>query len=191
MSVVVSRPCGWRAALAALSFLAAGACGTAQDTGPVDLLITGGRVMDPESGLDAVRNVAIRDGTIVAVTEATPEAREVLDAGGLVVAPGFIDLHAHGQDPESSRYQARDGVTTAMELEIGVYPVDSWYEAREGRARIHFGASVSHQGARREAFGTVVAQTRGEGTFSLGGAVRRTRICTRRPRRTSCVASFG
>ena len=154
--------------MAALSLLAAGACGAAQDTGPVDLLIAGGRVMDPASALDAILNVAVRDGVIVALTEDTPEAREVLDAGGLVVAPGFIDLHAHGQDPESSRYQARDGVTTAMELEIGVYPVDPWYAAREGRALIHFGASVSHQGARREAFGTVVAQTSGEGTFSLG-----------------------
>ena len=168
MSTTGWRPCGWGPVLAALSLLATGACGTAQGTGPVDLLIAGGRVMDPDSGLDAILNVAVRDGAIVALTEDTPEAREVLDAGGLVVAPGFIDLHAHGQDPESSRYQARDGVTTAMDLEIGVYPVDSWYVVREGRALIHFGASVSHQGARREAFGAVVAQTSGEGTFSLG-----------------------
>ena len=154
--------------LAALVWLTATACGGAPDIGPVDLLITGGRVMDPDSGLDAVLNVAVRNGVIVALTEETPGAREVIDAGGLVVAPGFIDLHAHGQDPESSRYQARDGVTTAMELEIGVYPVDPWYVAREGRALIHFGASVSHQGARREAFGALVAETSGEGTFSLG-----------------------
>ena len=87
---------------------------------------------------------------------------------GLVVAPGFIDLHAHGQDPESSRYQARDGVTTAMELEIGVYPVDAWYAVREGQALIHFGATVSHQGARRDAFGVVIAQSNAEGTLSLG-----------------------
>ena len=124
--------------------------------------------MDPESGLDAVRNVAIRDGVIVAVTEETPPAGETLDAAGLVVAPGFIDLHAHGQDPESSRYQARDGVTTAMELEIGVYPVDAWYAVREGQALIHFGATVSHQGARRDAFGVVIAQSNAEGTLSLG-----------------------
>ena len=154
--------------LGALGLLTVGACGAAPDTGPVDLLITGGRVMDPDSGLDAVVNVAVRNGVIVALTEETPEALEVLDAGGLVVAPGFIDLHAHGQDPESSRYQARDGVTTAMELEIGVYPVDPWYAAREGRALIHFGASVSHQGARREAFGVMVAERSGQGTFSLG-----------------------
>ncbi len=168
MNSVASRPCGRRATLAAVMCLTVVACGGLPDLGPVDLLITGGRVMDPDSGLDAVLNVAVRDGVIVALTEDTPEAHEVVDAGGLVVAPGFIDLHAHGQDPESSRYQARDGVTTAMELEIGVYPVGPWYAAREGRALIHFGASVSHQGARREAFGVMVAETSGAGTLLLG-----------------------
>ena len=158
----------WVTTVGAVGFLAAGACTAGSGAGPVDLLITGGRVMDPESGLDAVLNVGVRDGVIVAVTEDNLEAVEVLDAGGLVVAPGFIDLHAHGQDAESSRYQARDGVTAAMELEIGVYPVDAWYAAREGRALIHFGASVSHQGARRAAFGVMVAQIDGEGTLSLG-----------------------
>ena len=168
MNMVESWPFGRRATLAAVVCLTVAACGGIPDPGPVDLLITRGRVMDPDSGLDAVLNVAVRDGVIVALTEETPEALEMLDASGLVVAPGFIDLHAHGQDHESSRYQARDGVTTAMELEIGVYPVDAWYAAREGRALIHFGASVSHQGARREAFGVMVAQTSDGGTFSLG-----------------------
>ena len=117
------RRIGRRVVLAAAWCLAV-ACGGGAGVGPVDLLVTGGRVMDPETGLDAVANVALRDGVIVAVGDDRPEAREVLDASGLVVAPGFVDLHAHGQDPESQRYQARDGVTTAMELEIGVYPVD-------------------------------------------------------------------
>jgi len=150
---------------AAVAFGAVACAGTGVE--PVDLLITGGRVLDPETGLDAVRNVGIRDGRIVLLSEAVPEAADVLDVAGLVVAPGFIDLHAHGQDPESSRYQARDGVTTALELEIGVYPVAEWYGAREGRALLNYGASVSHQGARREAFGALVARADGDGTFSL------------------------
>ena len=112
--------------------------------------------------------MALRDAVIVAVGDDRPEAREVLDASGLVVAPGFVDLHAHGQDPESQRYQARDGVTTAMELEIGAYPVDAWYAGRGGRALINYGATVSHQGARREAFGAVQAERNDEGTFTLG-----------------------
>ncbi len=159
-------PARWWVELAAACIVAA--CGASTQVDPVDLLVTGGRVMDPESGLDAVRHVAVSDGVIVGVGDDRPEAREVLDASGLVVAPGFVDLHAHGQDPESQRYQARDGVTTAMELEIGVYPVDVWYADREGQSLINYGATVSHQGARREAFGAVVAERNDEGTFTLG-----------------------
>src|ERR1051325_1078330 len=116
---------------------------------PFDLVLAGGRVLEPETGLDATRNVAIREGRIAAVTIDPLAARETLDVHGLVVAPGFIDLHAHGQDSESYRYYAHDGVTTALELEIGTYPVAPWYAAREGRSLINYGVSVGHVGARR------------------------------------------
>ena len=115
---------------------------------PHDFVILNGRVMDPETGLDAPRNVGIRDGTIAAITEDAVEGLDTIDATGLVVAPGFVDLHAHGQDPMSERLQALDGVTTALEMEIGVYPVASWYASREGRTLINFGATVSHPNAR-------------------------------------------
>lgn len=140
------------------------------DRRPLDLVIAGGRVIDPETEFDAVRNVGIRDGRVVVVTEAALEGGEILDATGLVVAPGFIDLHAHGQDPESNRYQARDGVTTALELEIGVYPVDRWYTDRAGKGLINYGVSVSHQEARRRALGSAFAERNNEGTFTLGAA---------------------
>jgi dihydroorotase len=106
--------------------------------------------MDPESGLDAVRHVGLRAGEIAAISARPLESTEVIDVSGLVVAPGFIDLHAHGQNMESNRYQAMDGVTTALELEAGVWPVDEYYVSREGHALIHFGATVSHGGIRRE-----------------------------------------
>ena len=109
-----------------------------------DIVLEGGRVMDPETGLDAVRNVGIRDGKIAAVSEAALEGRTVVDAKGLVVTAGFIDLHSHGQTPENYGYKARDGVTTALEMEVGVNPVTSWYAAREGKARINFGATSGH-----------------------------------------------
>jgi N-acyl-D-aspartate/D-glutamate deacylase len=109
-----------------------------------DIVLEGGRVMDPETDLDAVRNVGIRDGKIAAVSETALEGRTVLDVKGLVVTAGFIDLHSHGQTPENYGYKARDGVTTALEMEVGVNPVSSWYAAREGKARINFGATSGH-----------------------------------------------
>ena len=113
--------------------------------GPVhDLVIAHGRVMDPESGLDAVRHLGI-DGGVVRAVSATPlQGRRVVDATGLVVAPGFIDLHWHGTDPESHRFQALDGVTASFELEVGVADVDRWYAEREGREPIHHGVAVGH-----------------------------------------------
>ncbi len=116
----------------------------------IELVLSGGRVMDPETGLDAVRDVGIANGRIVEISERieAPAGAEVLDVAGLVVGPGFIDLHAHGQDSVSARLQALDGVTTALEMEIGVYPVAPWIASREGKALINYGATVSHPGAR-------------------------------------------
>lgn len=113
-----------------------------------DLVLTGGRVMDPETGLDAVRNVAVRGDRIVEISADPLTGRAMLDVSGLVVAPGFIDLHAHGQTNEANEYQVRDGVTTALELEAGVPRVGDWLASRTGRALINFGASAS-QGAAR------------------------------------------
>src|SRR5437667_10254818 len=113
-----------------------------------DLVVAGGRVLDPASNLDAVRHIGIRAGKIAAVSATPLQGRETLDAAGLTVAPGFIDLHSHGQTPENYRFKAMDGVTTALELEVGVSPVGAWYKAREGRSLIHFGASAGHIPAR-------------------------------------------
>ena len=129
-----------------------------------DLVLRGGRVMDPASGLDAIRDVGITDGTVRAVSEAPLEGRAVVDVSGRVVAPGFVDLHAHGQDLLASSYQVRDGVTTALELESGAGPVGAFYDARAGDARIHFGASVSHGAARRRVLGSDSAVVYGAAT---------------------------
>ncbi len=109
-----------------------------------DLVILGGRVIDPESGLDAIRNIGVSGGRIETLTDADIEGRSVIDANRLVVAPGFIDLHSHGQDAENYEVQAKDGVTTALELEVGARDIDSWYKRRTGSSLINFGASVGH-----------------------------------------------
>ena len=121
-----------------------------------ELVLEGGRVMDPETGLDAVRNVGIRDGKIVRISSEALSGRRVIHAGGLVVAPGFIDLHQHGQELESQRVKALDGVTTALELEIGAPDVAQFLKAKKGQSLIHYGTSASHVAARALVFGAAL-----------------------------------
>jgi N-acyl-D-aspartate/D-glutamate deacylase len=109
-----------------------------------DVVIANGRVMNPESGLDAVRNVGITAGKIRAISAEPLKGKTVLDAKGLVVAPGFIDLHEHAQEPRNYQFQAHDGVTTSLELEVGTDDVDGWYAQREGKTLINFGVSAGH-----------------------------------------------
>ena len=118
-----------------------------------DLVLEGGRVLDPETRLDAVRNVGIRDGKIAAVSTAALNGRRVIHAAGLVVAPGFIDLHQHGQDPASQRVKAFDGVTTALEMEIGAPDVTQFLNAKQGHSLINYGTTASHVAARSLIFG--------------------------------------
>jgi len=118
-----------------------------------DLVLEGGRVMDPETGLDAVRNVGIRDGKIVRIAAESLSGRRVVHAAGLVVAPGFIDLHQHGQEPASQRVKAFDGVTTALEMEIGAPDVAQFLKLKEGHSLIHYGTTASHAAARALVFG--------------------------------------
>jgi N-acyl-D-aspartate/D-glutamate deacylase len=113
-----------------------------------DVVLANGRVIDPETNLDAIRNVGLNGGRIAAISASPLTGRTTVDAKGLVVTAGFIDLHSHGQDAENYAYKARDGVTTALELEVGVNPVASWYAAREGRALVNFGATSGHIPAR-------------------------------------------
>lgn len=116
-----------------------------------DLVILNGRVIDPETKSDAVRNLGITNGKIRAITDRRLNGNTVIDARGLVVSPGFIDLHQHGQNEENYRFKALDGVTTALELEVGTGDVDRWYAEREGKSLINFGVSAGHLAARMAA----------------------------------------
>ena len=102
-----------------------------------DLVILNGRVMDPETGYDAVSNVGVRDGEIVVVTQDEITGNEAIDATGLVVAPGFIEIHANGQNNGDYRMQAMQGVTTMLEIESGVLPIEVWYD-KQGRKNLQF-----------------------------------------------------
>jgi N-acyl-D-aspartate/D-glutamate deacylase len=138
-------------AIAAVS-VAFAACASEQSP-PYDLVIAGGRVLDPESMLDAVRHVGIRGGKIAAVSETPLRGIRAIDALHHVVAPGFIDLHEHGQQEESYRLMVRDGVTSAFELEVGTGDVAASYAARDGGQMVNYGVSVGHIPARMKVLG--------------------------------------
>ncbi len=116
----------------------------AQSATTYDLVLKGGRVMDPETGLDAIRNVAIRGDRIVEISAAELKGKEVIDVSGLVVAPGFIDLHVHGMTNEAHEYQIHDGVTTALELEGGMPFLREWLASKAGKTLVNYGATVPH-----------------------------------------------
>lgn len=121
--------------------LLAGAPAKAAD---YDLVIHNGRVVNPANSLDSVRDVGIRDGRIAALSREPLAGAAEVDAAGLVVAPGFIDLHAHGQREFEAWLQAQDGVTTQLEMEAGAWPIDAWYEQRAAAAPINYGATAGH-----------------------------------------------
>lgn len=121
--------------------------------GEFDIVIANGRVIDPESKLDAVRFVGINGKRIAAISATPLKGKRAIDAKGLVVTAGFIDLHSHGQDDENYRYKAMDGVTTALEMEVGASPVSKWYADREGKSLVNYGATVGHIPARMALLG--------------------------------------
>src|SRR5690349_20447258 len=115
-----------------------------------DLVVANGRVIDPESGLDAVRHVGITGGRIAVISNTPLRGKRTIDAARHVVAPGFIDLHEHGQQEESYRMMVRDGVTSALELEVGTEDVAKWYAARAAGQIVNYGVSVGHIRARMQ-----------------------------------------
>ena len=117
------------------------------------LLLRGGRVLDPATGHDAVADVLVRDGRVSAtgadlLAAGVPDAT-VVDVAGLVVGPGFVDLHSHVHSIAGHRLQALDGVTTSLDLEAGLMPIEQAYAnaAREGRP-LHYGFAASWACAR-------------------------------------------
>lgn len=109
-----------------------------------DLVIANGRVIDPETGLDATRHVGIRDGSIATVSRTPLAGNKTIDASGLVVAPGFIDVHSHTPTLLGQHLNLLDGVTTQLDLEAGAFPVSFYGEHYQGGAQLNYGSSVGH-----------------------------------------------
>ena len=107
-----------------------------------DLVINGGRVMDPETSFDDVANVGIKDGRIATITKNKIAGKDTIDARGLVVAPGFIDTQFHSLTPFGIKMGLRDGVTTALDLENGILNTAEWYDAKANRWQVNYGGTV-------------------------------------------------
>lgn len=118
-----------------------------------DVAILGATVVDPETRLKAIRNVGVRNGRIARITSKPISGKTKLDGKGLWLTPGFIDPIAHGQDEENDRLQLLDGVTTTLQMEVGVPSQTDWHTAQKGKRFCHYGAGCSHTLARVEEFG--------------------------------------
>src|SRR5687768_13907042 len=155
--MAIAQKHSWTLRAASIFFTAvaaASACSSpSQPSESYDLVVANGRVIDPESEVDAVRHLGIRGGRIEAVSETPLAGTRVIDASQHVVAPGFIDLHEHGQQEESYAMMVRDGVTSAFELEVGAADIDAWYAARAAGQLVNYGVSVGHIPARMKVLG--------------------------------------
>jgi hypothetical protein len=123
-----------------LALLAVSGCGPSEQ---FDVVVRRGHLIDPDSGLDAVRNIGIQNGRIMAISSGRMSGDLVIDAKGLIVSPGFIDLHSHGQTEENYRLMVQDGVTSALELELGTADVSGWYDERVGEPLMYPGGTTS------------------------------------------------
>jgi len=128
--------------LVALGLAGATLTASAQD---YDLVISNGRVMDPETMRDEIANVGVKDGRIAAITRDKLQGKETIDAKGHVVAPGFIDTHCHSIEPVSTRLVMLDGVTTCIDFEAGATDIDKWYAKMEGKWPVNYGTPVSQE----------------------------------------------
>ena len=138
----------------ALVALTLASTGRAVAQQPYDIAIVGGRVIDPETGLDAVRNIGIRGDLIAVVTDQRLDASTVIDARGLVVAPGFLDILASPpRNDEGAVFKIFDGVTTVVSMHGGPVDAAAWYDERsQAGSYHHYGTTVGH-GALRVAVG--------------------------------------
>ncbi len=143
MTTILPRPLG----MLILTVLSMSLAACSQDS-EYDLVIANGRVIDPETQLDAIRHLGIRDGSISQISQQPLRGNKTIDASGLVVAPGFIDIHSHTPTLLGQQVNLLDGITTQLELEAGSFPVSFYGEHFRDGAQINYGSSVGHWAVR-------------------------------------------
>ena len=135
-------------AISALLLISCNKTKSLQPSDEYDIVILKGRVMDPETEFDEVRNVGIKDGIIVTITEDEIIGKETVDTKGMVVTAGFIDTHTHSSNKYNIKMSMMDGVTTGLDLEAGAINIAAWYEREKGKWPMNYGQCVSQEAVR-------------------------------------------
>ncbi len=121
--------------------------GEAAGPGPghlFDVVINNGRVIDPASGFDGLINVGIDGERITALLAVPLEGREVIDADGLIVAPGFIDLLSYEPNEFGAWLKIADGVTSNLAMHGVSSSAEQFFERFTGASPVHFGGAFHH-----------------------------------------------
>ena len=132
-----------------------------------DLVILNGRVMDPETKFDAVRNVGIKGDRIVKITEEKITGKKTIDAKGHAVVPGFINTHSHSFGGFDQKMMAHDGTTTILDTESGVADAELFYSKYQGKSFLNFGSGMGHEEIRRVIMDEVPLEIASDPTYIL------------------------
>jgi N-acyl-D-amino-acid deacylase len=123
-----------------------------------DLIVKGGRVVDGTGAPAYFADIAVRNGSIVKIGRDLGDADKVLDAKGLIVAPGFIDVHTHAENvtklPEAENY-IRMGVTSIVAGNCGgsVLDVDKFFKQVDRKTTVNVATLIGHNTVREAAMG--------------------------------------
>jgi len=114
-----------------------------------DLVIRNGRVLNPETRFDGLADVGVSGGTVRRISPRPLTGKRIIDATGLVVAPGFIDILSYDPTPVGVWNKIADGVTTNLSMHGGTVDPAAWYGAfARQRLPVHYGASFYYSAAR-------------------------------------------
>jgi N-acyl-D-aspartate/D-glutamate deacylase len=119
----------------------AGAPTVPPDDHVYDVVLEGGRVIDPESGYDRVANIGVDGGTISSISEGALRGTTTIQAAGKVVAPGFIDLLSYEPVERGAEFKIQDGVTTNLGMHGINARAKDFFDLYRGNCAVNFGGA--------------------------------------------------
>jgi hypothetical protein len=138
-----------------------------------DVVFTGGRIIDPETGFDRVGNVAVVGSVIVAISEDAIPAERTVDVTGHVISPGFIDMLSYEPNGYGEWWKVADGVTANLGMHGLRFAAADFYNQWEGKSPVHFGGAVHNSHVREGLDFDVYTTADGTGLSQIRAAVER------------------